>query len=707
MVGPRPISLAQASSGPDPLASSSSAPRPTASETESAGPQDAFLDLIRKLPQAIVVLDMHGVVRYANDCAHEWLAADEPEFVGRRLPFALDERGPASIVVEHESADGDRGRLSCTFTPTTWSGEPAFLVRIEDATERLRIAERAEDLAARFALLERAVNDGLWEWDLVKQELALSSRWKAMLGYSERELGTSPNVWFDRVHPDDIEPLKTSLGAHLQGRTPCVEVEYRIQRRDGGWRWMSCRALASRSADGRALRMIGSQADITEQKDAKEELARRAFYDSLTDMPNRALFLDRLWHAMRRARRKKDYLFAVLFLDLDRFKVVNDSLGHMAGDQLLIMIARRLEKSLRPGDTVARLGGDEFTVLLDDIKDSTDATQIAERIQSDLSAPFRLRGQELVTTGSMGIALSSSGYDRPEDILRDADTAMYRAKSSGRARHVLFDTDMHDQAVALLELEGNLHHAVERDELLLHYQPIIDLASGRITAVEALVRWQHPRRGLLLPGEFVPVAEETGQIIALGRWVLRRACRQLVAWSSANDAFRSIVVNVNLSSKQFSLPDLLPYIQGVLEEIGLPPGRLRLEITESALIENPEIATRTLLELKLLGVQISLDDFGTGYSSLSYLQRFPIDTLKIDRSFVSRMDRDEESLEIARTVLNIGRNLGKSVVAEGIETHDQLRLLRQLDCDCGQGFLLSRPLEPAAAEALILSAPAW
>lgn len=689
------------------VGSRSLVPVPRSQELTEALSPTSFDDLVGRLPEAVVVIDALGRVRYANARAHAWLSSEPGSPLGSVLPFAVDLDATEPSQLEFECADGERRQLLCSVTPTTWMQESASMLRIEDATARFEVEAKADRLAARFALLERAVNDGLWEWDLELKELALSARWKAMLGYSERELGTSPGAWFDRVHPDDVEALKTCLSAHLQGRSPCVEVEYRIQHRDGGWRWMSCRALASRGADGRAQRMIGSQTDITEQKDAKEELARRAFYDGLTELPNRALFLDRLWHAMRRAGRRKDYLFGVVFLDLDRFKVVNDSLGHMAGDQLLIMIARRLENSLRPGDTVARLGGDEFTVLLEDIHDAADATRVADRVQRDLSAPFHLRGQEIVTTGSMGIALSSSGYDRPEDILRDADTAMYRAKSSGRARHVLFDTEMHEQAVALLDLEANLRRAVEREELRLHYQPIVDLSSGRITSFEALVRWQHPHRGLLPPAEFIPVAEESGQIIQLGRWVLREACEQLMRWIQADDEQAHLVVNVNLSSKQFSLPDLLPYIRGVLEETGLPPDKLRLEITESALIENPDVATRTLLQLKLLGVQISLDDFGTGYSSLSYLQRFPIDTLKIDRSFVSRMDCDEESLEIARTVLNIGRNLGKSVVAEGVENHEQLGLLRQLDCDCGQGFLFSRPLTPEDAHSLLATQPTW
>ena len=588
-------------------------------------------------------------------------------------------------------------------------GEGTHLDQIDGTTEEQselrRLRRELQESQESHRLLEQVANDALWSWDLDADTIAFSRRWVEMLG--EQELGCSSEDWFGRVHQDDLGRLKSSLASLREGASPVFEAVYRIRHREGRWLWVLSRSLPARDPDGVPRKLVGTHTDITSSKRAEEQLARRAFYDPLTDLPNRALFLDRLSHAMRRAQRRPSYLFAVLFLDLDHFKVINDSLGHMAGDQLLVLIARRLEATLRPGDTVARLGGDEFTILLDDLHSSEDATRVADRMQNALLSSFDVRGKEIFSTASIGIALSSTGYEQPEDILRDADAAMYRAKGTGRARHALFDTGMHDRAVALLEIEADMRRAVERDELVMHYQPIVSLVSGRITGLEALVRWRHPRRGLIPPGEFVPLAEETGQIIPMGRWVLRRVCRQMGEWKRSSPAMRPLTVNVNLSPRQFSLPDLVGHVDEVLDETGLEASCLRLEITESALMENPDTATRILLQLQLLGVQISLDDFGTGYSSLSYLQRFPIDTLKIDRSFIGGLDREQENLEIARTIVTIGRNLGKEVVAEGIETDRQLELLREIRCEGGQGFLFSRPLMPEDVEELVGSGPRW
>ena len=629
-----------------------------------------------------------------------------------------EQRGQAEGRLHTTSIAAERGALNPASGPTRVArrgkasparGEGTHLDQIDGTTEEQselrRLRRELQESQESHRLLEQVANDALWSWDLDADTIAFSRRWVEMLG--EQELGCSSEDWFGRVHEDDLVRLKSSLASLREGASPVFEAVYRIRHREGRWLWVLSRSLPARDPDGVPRKLVGTHTDITSSKRAEEQLARRAFYDPLTDLPNRALFLDRLSHAMRRARRRPSYLFAVLFLDLDHFKVINDSLGHMAGDQLLVLIARRLEATLRPGDTVARLGGDEFTILLDDLHSSEDATRVADRMQNALLSSFDVRGKEIFSTASIGIALSSTGYEQPEDILRDADAAMYRAKGTGRARHALFDTGMHDRAVALLEIEADMRRAVERDELVMHYQPIVSLVSGRITGLEALVRWRHPRRGLIPPGEFVPLAEETGQIIPMGRWVLRRVCRQMGEWKRSSPAMRPLTVNVNLSPRQFSLPDLVGHVDEVLDETGLEASCLRLEITESALMENPDTATRILLQLQLLGVQISLDDFGTGYSSLSYLQRFPIDTLKIDRSFIGGLDREQENLEIARTIVTIGRNLGKEVVAEGIETDRQLELLREIQCEKGQGFLFSRPLMPEDAEELVESGPRW
>jgi diguanylate cyclase (GGDEF)-like protein len=457
--------------------------------------------------------------------------------------------------------------------------------------------------------------------------------------------------------------------------------------------------VAGRTAE-LAQANIELRSEVTERKIAEAKLIHDAFHDSLTGLPNRALFIERLGRVIEQTKRFKDYFFAVLFLDLDRFKVVNDSLGHLLGDQLLIKFARRLEIYLRSVDTVARLGGDEFVILLHGIQSINCAIQIADRIQKELTLPFDLNGYEVFISTSIGIALSTTGYDQPEEILRDADTVMYRAKALGKARYEVFDKDMHARAVTLLQLENDLRRSLERQELQVHYQPVVSLKTGRINGFEALVRWQHPHRGLVSPVEFIPIAEETGLIIPIGYWVLCEACRQISAWQEYYQA-SPLTISVNFSGKQFSQPDLIKQIDQILQETGLDGKSLKLEITESVLIENAESAAAMFLHLKSLGVQVHIDDFGTGYSSLSYLHRFPIDGLKIDRSFVSRMGVNNENSEIVKTIMTMAHNLGMSVIAEGIETAEQLTQLRALQCEYGQGYFFSKPLKPEAAAAFI------
>jgi diguanylate cyclase (GGDEF)-like protein len=455
-------------------------------------------------------------------------------------------------------------------------------------------------------------------------------------------------------------------------------------------------------------RHIAEQERISIQlQESKDHFRHAAFHDALTNLPNRALLAENLKFVIERARQHRDYQFAVLFLDLDRFKNVNDSLGHSIGDQLLITMARRLESCIREVDMVARLGGDEFAILLDGIPTQAEATNMAQRIQEKLLSPFNISGHEVFTSTSIGIALSSTGYDHPENMLRDADTAMYRAKAQGKACYEVFDKGMHTHAVYLLQMENDLRRAIDREELRVYYQPIVALENGQLSGFEALIRWQHPERGFINPADFIPLAEDTGLIVPLGLWILKRACQQLRQWQWHSPANRSLFMSVNLSGKQVAVPSLVSDIKKILDETSIDPKHLKLEITESAVMENAEMAARLLKRLKALGVQLSIDDFGTGYSSLSYLHRFPVNTLKIDRSFVGRIGEAAENIEIVRTVISLAENMGMEVVAEGVETLSQLTQLRKLKCQFGQGYLFSRPVDAASVSDWISKKPHW
>ncbi len=569
-------------------------------------------------------------------------------------------------------------------------------------TDRRQMEEALRESEERYALAMQATNDGLWDWNLKTNEVYFSQQWKSMLDYQD-EIGNTLDEWFGRIHPGDVERIKMEILNHLAELSLQFESEYRMLCNGRTYRWMLIRGVIVRDASGKAYRIVGSQTDITDRKVTEEQLLHDALHDALTGLPNRILFMDRLSHAISLTKRRKNYSFAVLFFDLDRFKLVNDSLGHSVGDQLLIAIARRLEKHLRVGDTVARLGGDEFTLLLEDIEDDSVATNIANRLQKELTWPLNLSGHEVFTSASIGIALSTIGYERPEDLLRDADIAMYRAKASGKARYEVFDTTMHTRAVALLQLESDLRRGLARGEFQLHYQPIVLLQTGEILGFEALLRWQHPQRGLVSPAEFIPVAEETGLIVPIGWWVFREACHQMRLWQLQFPEYSSLVMSINLSAKQFEQPDLLKQINQIMQETEVAPSSLKLEITESVIMETTEAASAKIMQLQALGIQFSIDDFGTGYSSLSYLYLFPTQTLKIDRSFINKIDIDSEQLEIVRTIVSLACNLGMNVVAEGVETVKQLAQLQALNCEYGQGYFFSKPVNSQAATALLTS----
>jgi diguanylate cyclase (GGDEF)-like protein/PAS domain S-box-containing protein len=546
----------------------------------------------------------------------------------------------------------------------------------------------------------RRVEEG-WPVEFVSENIR-------QFGYSPEDFYSGRITYCNIIHPDDLKRVTTELSqCNRQQGEGGVSLEYRIVTASGEERWLDDRTWATRSEDGQITHYQGIGLDITERKKTEQKLAHDAFYDEVTTLPNRALFLDRLRQTIRSASRSKGSLFAVILLDLNRFRVVNNSLGPRIGAQLLCEAARRLQASLRAGDTVARLGGDRFTILLHEINEVSDTIRVAERIQKKLGLPLNLGGQDITISASMGIVLSAPDYEQPEDILRDADIALHRAKTSGEARHEVFDRAMHESAIARLQLENDLRRAVEGQEFRVQYQPIVSLRTGRIVGFEALVRWHHPERGIVSPLDFIPLAEETGMIVLIGQCVLCEACCQASQWQAKFSDEQPLSISVNLSSKQFSQPDLVDQIKQVLKKSQLEAKSLTLEITESVVMENAEAAAAALMKLKTLGVQLSVDDFGTGYSSLSYLHSFPINSLKIDRSFIGKMSVDNTSLEIVRTVVALAYSLGMNVTAEGIETAEQLAQLRALQCQYGQGFLFSKPLDSEAAAKLLSSQPQW
>jgi diguanylate cyclase (GGDEF)-like protein/PAS domain S-box-containing protein len=567
-----------------------------------------------------------------------------------------------------------------------------------DITERKRAEAALRQSEERYALAVRGANDGIWDWDLRSGRIYYSPRWKAMLGWDDDGIGEAPSEWFDAIHPDDLPRVRAGVDDALAGRKAHFEEEYRIRHRDGSFRWVLGRGFALRGPDGAAYRMAGAQTDVTD---------RRAF-DPLTGLPNRALFVEHLEAALGRARRRHGYLFAVLFLDLDRFKLINDSLGHLAGDMLLTALAKRLAGAVRPDDVVGRFGGDEFAVLLDNVAGPEDGTRVAERILASLREPIDLQGSDAAISASIGIAFSATGYETAETLLRDADTAMYRAKALGRDRFEVFDEAMRKRVLGLLQLEGDLRRALEHAELVVHYQPIVSLRDGSLLGFEALLRWRSAQRGLVRPAEFIDVAEDSGLIVPIGEWVLQEACRQLAAWHGRFPERRALSVSVNCSGRYLTRSDVGERFERALLGTGLDPAALTLEITESALIEASEPLNRFLARLKELGVGLTLDDFGTGYSSLTYLHRLPLDALKVDRSFVGRLgEGSEDGRAFVRSIVALARSLRMGVIAEGVETREQLAELRELDVDSAQGFYFAEALDASAAEALIASVPPW
>src|SRR5277367_2067853 len=615
--------------------------------------------------------------------------------------------------------------VSYWFDLREWVRGLAALVLIFDfyaIYQHLQLHRIRRQLAERdqlFQLISENAADMIALVDADGRRLYNSPAYLKVLGYSPEDLKDTSSI--EQIHPDDRERvIQAAEKARLSGLGE--RMEYRVRHKDGSWRTLESTASPIRNARGKADKLVIVNRDITERKRAEEMLAHNAFHDGLTNLPNRALFLDRLQHALTLSKRHTNYKFAVLLIDVDEFKVVNDSLGLSAGDVLLIQIAQRLRESVRRVDTVsrprmaevpdrtandgnlARLGGDEFTILLDDIRDPIEAVRVAERVQTELAAPFVVNDQEVVISASIGIASSTTPHTQAEDLIRDADIAMYRAKRTGKARCEVFDTAMHANAVKRLRLETDLRKALDQGEFRVYYQPIVSLQTGRIAGFEALSRWQRPE-GVVPPIDFIPVAEETGLIIPMNRQLRLEACRQVMAWQNQFPASPPLTMSVNVTAKEFAQPDLASEIGKTIEQTGIDPKCLRLEIVETIAMGDAEKSGKVLSQLKGLGVRLSIDDFGTGYSSLSRLRRIPVDTLKIDRVFIMNMDSDPENREIVRVIITLAHNLGLKVVAEGAETEAHVKQLQQLNCEQAQGYFFSRPVDEKAMTQLLAASP--
>jgi diguanylate cyclase (GGDEF)-like protein len=670
-------------------------------------------DLLESLAHGVAIVDRRGRVTLWNDALAGLTGCPRDRALGRPLddpllPFAATALPQAAHDALHAgtfvpmpnvavaSPDGERSLQLEIFPDVDGVG-----IHVHDVTRDAQHERDRQQAADRLALAAEGANDGLWEWDLRTQQLYVSPRWRAMVGVPDGADLTRPEDWFNRIHPDDRVRFNESVEGHLSGAADRLHCEIRLRDDAGAYRRFLCSGVAERGVSRWQTRMAGSLTDLSGSSIAHDLIRSAEFRDPLTGLSNRAVFVKGLGERLHDLQHAGGRRFAVLYLDLDRFKVVNDSLGHLVGDELLTSVSRRLESCLRPGDGLARLGGDEFAILLNDLGDATQANAIAFRIQETLGAPFSIAGREVVTSASIGIAFSRTEYTNPEEIMRDADTAMYHAKSHGKARHELFDADMHARALDRLGFEGDLRNAVRSQSFELHYQPIVSLASGMCTGFESLVRWRRFDQ-MVSPMQFIPVAEELGLIEPLGAWVLQEACRAFAAWQRRFPAYGLECITVNVSTRQLMQQGFLDMVEQAVRGAGLQPPDLRLEITETALMDAPHLAAQVLRELRDFGVKIYLDDFGTGYSSLSHLHKLPVDALKIDRSFVRSLTLDDRPA-IVESILALARTLNTGVVAEGVETEAQARELLRLGCRHAQGYYYSPPLPVRAVDDLLIT----
>ncbi len=673
---------------------------------------------VENVGEAIEIVDSQHHILFVNRRWTELTGYTFEEAVGR-TPAELLRSGAhapeyfAAMEAELSAGRAWRGylvsaRKDGTLIPQTISIKPILaddgtldsLVAVRhDLSEQIAADQRLRESEERYALAAMGANDGLWDWKIPDDEVYFSERWCKIVGEDRHGFTGNSEAWLGRVHPDDAARLKEQIADHIDLRAPHFESEHRLRHTDGSYRWVLARGLAFRGPEGQALRFAGSLTDVTQRKHSESMLYFAAAHDGLTSLPNRNLFRDRVGQALERVRRNEGRRLAVLYLDLDGFKHVNDGLGHHMGDRLLVSVARRLEGCVRAVDTVSRLGGDEFGLLLEDLGNNDEAVTAAARIERALSTPFEIEGHHVFISGSIGVVCCDDD-STVEQLLRDADSAMYEVRTRGRGGHHVIDAASRERRARRSRLGGALRRSVEVEGLDVHYQPVVSLVTGQVRGLEALTRWTHPQHGAVPPSEFVPLAEEMGLIDRLGHQVLRDACRRAAGWlhEHPRDQF---FVNVNVSPRQFRDPHFVERVAQVQAMSGLRPGVLGLEITEAVLVDRPDVVGAMLNDLRNMGVRLVLDDFGTGFSSLSLLRRFPVHAIKIDHSFVGALDHDATTLHIVRGIVSLAHALGMVVIAEGVETREHVVTLRGLGCDLGQGWLFS-PATPAHDVARLL-----
>jgi diguanylate cyclase (GGDEF)-like protein/PAS domain S-box-containing protein len=629
---------------------------------------------------------------------HDVLQKDQADAICATIRTALDTH--STVTTSYTlSINGTPVWFSAAVSPLD---DSSVVWVARDVTAQTVAEAKMRESEERLTLALTGANVGLCDWNLETNAVHWSAEWEQLLGVASGALGSVRSLWKDFIHKNDRAAVYGALMDHLRGLAPRFDAVFRLRRSEGKWIWVLARAkVMRRDATGRPLRLLATALDISEQKRLEKELTHQASHDGLTGLPNRLLFHDRAQHALDRNRRSKR-ASAVLFLDVDNFKTINDTFGHPAGDALLKEVAHRLQSSIRRSDTCARLGGDEFAILLEDISQTAEAVGVAQKIQAVLRMPFALGRTEAHVGASIGIVISDSN-ESVDDLLRNADLAMYLSKGSGKGRYTVFEPAMHVQVLRRAELETDLRGALNRREMSVRYQPIVSMSDGRVKGFEALVRWWHPGRGDVPPSEFIPVAEQTGMIVEIGHWVMRRALRTMRPVLDHPEYPEGLTLYVNLSGPQIADPLLVTKVEAALRETDFPASSLILEITETSAVQTSPESIERLWALKRMGISLAIDDFGTGYASLSYLQRFPIDILKVDKSFTALLKRNGNESPLSRAVLSLGRTLNIPTVAEGIENQEQWQRLRDLGCELGQGYLIARPMSAEKLEEFIAS----